>query len=207
MAWSLKERCRKRISRESGVIIKDPGGKVQIALAYPNTYYVGMSNLGFLSLYHWLNDYSDIVAERLFLPDADETPLYEKSGAEAISLETQRPISAFDVLAFSIAGVVYYTSVIQPRHKMMTRLLGHFPEGHGQADDPQTWEVIIMVRQRKLQDMDQPGFKEREQAKMNQMGFEIELTDEMVRQDRKQIQEELQFAQIQLDRIRDERKP
>jgi hypothetical protein len=111
-------------------------------------------------------------------------------------------ITAVLVLIISLAGVIYYTSVIQPRSKMMTRLLNHFPEGYGNPDDAQTWEVIIMVRQRKLEDMAKPGFKEREQQKMTQMGFDVVLTDEMMQRDHQQLREEVQFAQDQLDRIR-----
>ena len=113
MSWNLKAYYKRRLTFERGTIIKDPGGRINIALVYPNTYYVGMSNLGFLSLYGWLNGYSDLVAERVFLPDDYEIPLYEKSGAEAMSLETQRPVSSFDALAFSISFENDYLNILK----------------------------------------------------------------------------------------------
>jgi radical SAM family uncharacterized protein len=82
---------------------KDAGGRIRIALAYPNSYYIGMSNLGFLSLYKWLNQYPDVTAERVFLPQGEEAALYRKSGAELMTLESQTPVREFDVLAFSIS--------------------------------------------------------------------------------------------------------
>lgn len=103
MTWNLKALFQERLAREQGTIRKDPGGKIQVALAYPNTYHVGMSNLGFLSLYRWLNRYPDIVVERVFLPDSGEARLYDQSSAPLMSLESQRPVSQFDVLVFSIA--------------------------------------------------------------------------------------------------------
>ena len=104
-------------------------------------------------------------------------------------------------LIVSVLGVAYYAIIVQPRAEMMTRLLSHFPDGYGNPDDPQTWEVIILVRQRKLEDMAKPGYREREQEKMAQMGFDITLTEEMVQRDRKRLSEEVQFAQERLNRI------
>jgi radical SAM family uncharacterized protein len=103
MTWSIKALYQKRLSREQGTVHKDAGGRLRVALAYPNTYYVGMSNLGFLSLYKWLNDYPDVVAERVFLPEGEELSLYQKSGATLMSLESQAPVGGFDVLAFSVS--------------------------------------------------------------------------------------------------------
>jgi len=54
------------LSRERGAIKKGWGGKLSIALIYPNYYTVGMSNLGFQAIYGILNDNNKIVAERVF---------------------------------------------------------------------------------------------------------------------------------------------
>ena len=102
MTWKIKAGYQKRLSLERGAVRKDHGGKIRVALAYPNTYYVGMSNLGFLTMYRMLNQRHDIVAERVFLPDSEEFELYRTSGAELLTLESQRPVSAFDVVAFSV---------------------------------------------------------------------------------------------------------
>ena len=70
---------RKRLSEERGTVTKDWGGKISIALIYPNYYQVGMSNLGFQVVYGILNDNPAIVSERAFLPDQEELSLYERA--------------------------------------------------------------------------------------------------------------------------------
>src|SRR3981081_4828751 len=57
---------RKRLAREVGTIRKDWGGKVPIGLFYPNSYAVGMCNLGFQSVYSLFNSARDFVCERVF---------------------------------------------------------------------------------------------------------------------------------------------
>jgi radical SAM superfamily enzyme YgiQ (UPF0313 family) len=101
MIWQLKETARRRLAAETGTVVKDWGGRLSVALVFPNTYYVGMSNLGFQTMYGTLNRLPDIVCERAFLPDADDLPLHERSGASVLSLETQRPLREFDCVAFS----------------------------------------------------------------------------------------------------------
>lgn len=75
---------------ETGVIRKDPGGRVNIALVYPNTYWVGMSNLGVHTMYKVFNDHPDLLCERFFL-DAER------------SVESSRRLSDFHVVAFSVS--------------------------------------------------------------------------------------------------------
>src|SRR4030043_1243164 len=69
MSQRIREKIEFLLSKEKGTVYKDPGGKISIALVFPNTYHVGMSNLGFQGLYGLLNDMKDIVCERAFLPD------------------------------------------------------------------------------------------------------------------------------------------
>src|SRR5437762_14366205 len=57
---------RKRLGREVGTIRKDWGGRVPIALCYPNSYAVGMCNLGFQSVYGLFNSAREFVCERVF---------------------------------------------------------------------------------------------------------------------------------------------
>jgi hypothetical protein len=66
MTWQQAEKARRRLSREQGTIVKDWGGRVPVALVYPNSYYLGMSNLGIHALYKLLNRYDRVVAERAF---------------------------------------------------------------------------------------------------------------------------------------------
>ncbi len=62
-----------------------------------------MSSLGFQAVYRLFNDQPDVVCERAFLPDREELAAYEKSGETLVSLESERPLSEFDVVAFSVS--------------------------------------------------------------------------------------------------------
>jgi radical SAM superfamily enzyme YgiQ (UPF0313 family) len=107
MTWQAVKEARQRLGKERGTIYKDWGGKVHIALVYPNSYYLGMSNLGFQTVYNILNSYDNIVCERVF---------WEPKRAKAeqpVSMESQRPLSDFDVLAFSISYELDYFNVVQ----------------------------------------------------------------------------------------------
>lgn len=101
MSWQFKEKARRRLAEETGTVLKDWGGRVRIALVFPNTYYVGMSNLGFQTIYWHLNRRPDIVCERAFYPDPGDLPEHERLRVPILSLESQRPLSEFDCVAFS----------------------------------------------------------------------------------------------------------
>ena len=92
--------ARRRLSREQGTIFKDWVGRLPIALIYPNSYYVGMSNLGIHAIYRLLNSYSDIVCERAFWEKENQV-----QRRPPLSLESQRPLADFAALAFSISWV------------------------------------------------------------------------------------------------------
>ena len=51
MSWRLRKKAQALVAGEQGVVRKDWGGRVSVALVYPNTYAVGMSNLGFQTIY------------------------------------------------------------------------------------------------------------------------------------------------------------
>ncbi len=108
MGWDEIKKARRRLSREQGTIIKDWGGRIPIALIYPNSYYVGMSNLGVHAIYRLLNSYSEVVCERAF---------WEKDSSiqqlTPLCLESQRPLSDFTVLAFSVTYEIDYFNVVQ----------------------------------------------------------------------------------------------
>ncbi|HEY92295.1 MAG TPA: radical SAM protein [Dehalococcoidia bacterium] len=108
MDWDEVKKARRRLSREQGTVIKDWGGRIPIALIYPNSYYVGMSNLGLHTIYSLLNSYSEVVCERAFWEKEDR----DKKLA-ILSLESQRPLSDFAVLAFSITYELDYFNVAQ----------------------------------------------------------------------------------------------
>ena len=102
MIWDQK--AKRRLAREQGTIFKDWGGRTPIALIYPNTYYLGMSNLGFQTIYGLLNSYENIVCERVF-GEGDESSKQ--------SLESQRPLGDFAIVAFSISYELDYFNVVQ----------------------------------------------------------------------------------------------
>lgn len=79
MIWKLKERQQKLLEGEKGTIIKDWGGKTRIALAFPNRYAVGMSNLGLHFVYEALNRFENIVCERVFYPEPQDLAVIRQS--------------------------------------------------------------------------------------------------------------------------------
>ena len=108
MGWDEVKKARRQLSREQGTIIKDWGGRIPIALIYPNSYYVGMSNLGIHTVYNILNSHRQVVGERVFWERENQIqPL------PVLSLESQRPLSDFAVLAFSITYELDYFNVAQ----------------------------------------------------------------------------------------------
>ncbi len=103
MSWKIVEKQRKILAGESGAMAKGWGGKLTVCLVYPNRYATAMSNLGFQAVYALLNAEPDVLCERAFLPDPDELREYQKSGSRLLSLESQRPFTDFDVIAFSVS--------------------------------------------------------------------------------------------------------
>lgn len=91
---------RDLLAQEQGAIIKQWAGKIPICLVFPNTYHVGMSNLGFQLLYRILNSQPDVVCERAFLPEQREGRAYERS--PLLSLESGKPLAKFKIIAFSL---------------------------------------------------------------------------------------------------------
>lgn len=100
--WEDVKEARRRLSIEQGAVIKDWGGRLAIALVYPNSYYVGMSNLGFQTIYGILNSHDRMVGERAFW-----------EGKAPLSLESQRPLGDFAILAFSISYELDYLNAVQ----------------------------------------------------------------------------------------------
>lgn len=121
ISWKLIQKARKRLEQEGGVVQKPWGGKISICLIYPNSYYVGMSNLGFQSVYQRFNEEEDVVCERAFLPDPEDLLEYEKTGSILFSLESQKPLPEFDVLAFSVSFENDFLNVLTILH------LAHLP--------------------------------------------------------------------------------
>ncbi len=102
MSWHLKKKAQRLLAAEEGAFRKDWGGRTAVALVYPNTYAVGMSNLGFQTIYWHLNRLPDVVCERVFLPDPEDVEELRRTGTPPFSLESQRPLSDFHLIGFSI---------------------------------------------------------------------------------------------------------
>jgi radical SAM superfamily enzyme YgiQ (UPF0313 family) len=110
--WQQRERAREILSKEVGYVCKPHGGRLRVALVFPNTYFVGMSNLGFQTVYTLFNAEDGIVCERVFLPPKQELAAQLASGASLVTLESQTPISEFDIVAFSVSFEWDYTNVL-----------------------------------------------------------------------------------------------
>jgi radical SAM superfamily enzyme YgiQ (UPF0313 family) len=104
MTWQQVEKARRRLSREQGAIVKNWGGRLPVALVYPNSYYLGMSNLGVHALYKLLNGYDNVAAERAFWEE-------DNGQSPPVSLESQRPLSDFAVIAFSVSYELDYFNI------------------------------------------------------------------------------------------------
>src|SRR5512140_2574601 len=111
-SWQQRERAREILSKEVGYIRKPHGNRLRVALAFPNTYWVGMSNLGFQTVYRLFNDEDDIVCERFFLPPKQELAAMLAARTPLVTLESQTPVSDFDVVAFSVSFEWDYVNVL-----------------------------------------------------------------------------------------------
>ncbi|HET9369671.1 MAG TPA: radical SAM protein, partial [Vicinamibacterales bacterium] len=110
------------LAREVGVIRKSHGGRLRVALAFPNTYFVGMSNLGLQTVYQLFNDDARVVCERVFLPAKQDLAERLARREPLITLESQTPVRQFDIFAFSVSFEWDYTNVLT-----MLRLAGLQP--------------------------------------------------------------------------------
>ncbi len=102
MNWKTTGKLREISAEEVGAVSKDWGGRISCALIYPNTYFVGMSNLGVHHFYRLANRAQNIVCERAFLPDLSELKMFKREGLAVASIESQRSLHEFDLLAFTL---------------------------------------------------------------------------------------------------------
>jgi len=103
---------RETLAREKGAVQKGWGGRISVALVYPNYYRVGMSSLGFQAVYALLNKRDDVVAERAFLPEDQELSLRLGAGRGLFSLESQSSLKNFDIVAFSLSFENDYLNIL-----------------------------------------------------------------------------------------------
>lgn len=113
MARKIKELLKAQLEREQGYVVYPPGTRERFALCYPNSYFVGMSNLGLHIIYDILNKKrSDTACERFFFPSGEEMTVYEKERAPLLSMETQSPLYQFDIVAFALSYEMDYFRVL-----------------------------------------------------------------------------------------------
>jgi radical SAM family uncharacterized protein len=86
---------------------------VNVCLVFPDTYSIGMSHGGMKILYHLLNGMKGVHAQRAFLPDAENIPLFREHGMELFSLESKVPLRDFDLIGFSLLSELNFTNVLQ----------------------------------------------------------------------------------------------
>ncbi len=130
MSWTRTTEAKQLLSKEIGAVIKDWGGKLPVALAYPNSYYVGMSSLALQILYTRFNAHPRVVCERVF---------WDKGGHQARrplrSLETQQRVDEFAVWGFTISYEMDYFNVVE-----MLRQAGVPPLA---AERDERWPLLI----------------------------------------------------------------
>ena len=104
----LIDRLQELYKDEDSRVTINPHAEQKVAIIYPNTYFVGMSNLGLHIIYEEINLRNDSVCERIFLPEKKELEAYDKTKTPLMSVETQRPMHQFDVVAFDVTFEMDY---------------------------------------------------------------------------------------------------
>ena len=104
----LIDRLQELYKDEDSRVTVNPHAGQKVAIVYLNTYFVGMSNLGLHIIYEEINLRNDSVCERIFLPEKKELEAYDKTKTPLMSVETQRPMHQFDVVAFDVTFEMDY---------------------------------------------------------------------------------------------------
>ncbi|MBP3781588.1 MAG: TIGR03960 family B12-binding radical SAM protein [Selenomonas sp.] len=113
MAWQLKQELKETLAAEEGYYRYPLGTRLPVALAYPNSYFVGMSNLGLHIIYELLNERSDTACERVFLPERRSLERYENTRTPLMSIENQLPLLQFPLIAFVLSFEMDYFNVVK----------------------------------------------------------------------------------------------
>jgi radical SAM family uncharacterized protein len=85
---------------------------IKIAVAYPDLYEIGMSNMALPILYELLNTQPDVLAERVYAPWTDMEAILRAGGIPLVSLESKHPLKDFDIIGFSLGYELTYTNVL-----------------------------------------------------------------------------------------------
>jgi radical SAM superfamily enzyme YgiQ (UPF0313 family) len=130
ISWKLVQKAKGVLEKERGTVYKPWGGRISICLIYPNSYHVGMSNLGFQTLYHCLILEDDIACKRAFLPDPEDLQEFQHTQTPLFSLESQKPLFEFDLLAFSISFENDFLNVLTLRALLRIPFESHLRENN-----------------------------------------------------------------------------
>ena len=94
---------------ETGTLFKQ--ARLNVGLCYPSPYHVGMSSLGFQTIYREVHAHPEATAERIFLPD--DVAAWKTARLAPCSIETQKPLAQFELLAFSVAYELELTGLFE----------------------------------------------------------------------------------------------
>lgn len=86
--------------------------ETRMALAFPDVYEVGMSNLGFLIIYHLVNSIDGALCERIFAPWPDMEAALRKRNLPVFTLESRAPLSEFDIVGFSLGYELGFSNIL-----------------------------------------------------------------------------------------------
>ena len=111
MSWQLQKEVKDILAAEIGTQIFAPGLRVPVAFLYPNTYHLGLSNLGLHIMYQILNQ-KGWACERFFLPEPKKQAEYIKSKTALFSMETQRPMANFPYICAMISFEMDYLNFL-----------------------------------------------------------------------------------------------
>ncbi|HUH01251.1 MAG TPA: radical SAM protein, partial [Kofleriaceae bacterium] len=107
--WNARERARELLAGEVGTVHKD--APRQVALVYPSPYRAAMSSLGYQAIYGLLNDIPDVAADRAMLPE--DPAAHRAAGGPLLTLERERPVGDYPVIAFSVAYELEIAGMIE----------------------------------------------------------------------------------------------
>ena len=111
MSIAIRSRNRALLQAETHLYPHGRVGQLSICLVSPSRYQIGMSSLGFQTVYSLLAGSADIRCERGFLPDREMLEEHRRSGTPLLSLESSTPLADFDVIAFSTSFEPDYLNI------------------------------------------------------------------------------------------------
>src|SRR5271155_4229525 len=107
-----RQRALERIANEKVLYERHAGGDIGVCVVYANVYRLAMANLGFQAIFHIFESDPRVAADRAFLPDADERAAIRARTAPLVSVERGRPLTDFEILAFSISFETDYLNLV-----------------------------------------------------------------------------------------------